>query len=358
MTALLTVSIPTYHRSDKLRLMLQALIPQAVAMQGLVDVVVRDNASEDDTQAVVQEFQKQFPIRYFNNEINIGGIINVILCGAAQLKSEYVWIVGDDDILAPGALQKVCTTLQQYPEFDAIYINNRVGDYDTQWPADAHGGYAGPCLYLQNDDVTDKVVERWESILKPTNGIATQIYAHVIRVEMWRKYWHGVLLDKPLTSVQGTYPHTKFVAETMFGRPCYYIGQPLVTIFDGAQSWTHLRPLVNIICISDLIRFYHQLGLKGPQYRAIKSYIYHTWCGGALFSVLHTWSGPYWAWRFMQGKWFDLTAWSALKLSICQAICFRATDSPANTWTGFAAKLAKSILPASAIEWLKFMRRS
>ncbi|CAG0970587.1 partial heptose III glucuronosyltransferase, partial [Anaerolineae bacterium] len=105
-TPLLSICIPTYNRSRFLREALDSIIASASSCLPEVEVVVSDNASPDDTPAVMAEYQARYTwIRYYRNETNIG---EANFYHVAQLaKGEYVWIFGDDDKLLPPAIPAV-----------------------------------------------------------------------------------------------------------------------------------------------------------------------------------------------------------------------------------------------------------
>ena len=74
---ILTYGIITYNRSKYLRKSLKSVLDQ-VGSDELVEVLVSDNCSEDDTKEVVQEFQKKYKnLRYHCNETNVGAEGNI-----------------------------------------------------------------------------------------------------------------------------------------------------------------------------------------------------------------------------------------------------------------------------------------
>jgi len=118
---LLTIAIPTYNRSACLTQLLEALGPQLVG-ESRVELIVSDNASPDDTSAVIASFRdKGFALNYSRNETNIGADANFIRCFELA-QGEYVWVFGDDDIIVPGGLNEVLRCLETR-RFDLIYIH-------------------------------------------------------------------------------------------------------------------------------------------------------------------------------------------------------------------------------------------
>lgn len=117
---LLTIAIPTYNRSQCLAHLLDYLLPQVVA-EKRVEIMISDNASQDDTQDVVKSYQaKGLKCLYIRNPANVGADSNFINC-FNRARGEYVWIVGDDDVIVPGALSVILQHLEQR-NFDLIAV--------------------------------------------------------------------------------------------------------------------------------------------------------------------------------------------------------------------------------------------
>lgn len=130
--ALLTIAIPTYNRCVYLKQSLTVLAPQ-LTRESRVDLIVSDNASTDNTQEVVRDFQScGLHIRYLRNATNLGAEYNVLQC-YQEARSKYVWIMGDDDVLEPFGLDVVLAHLRK-AEYDLIAVKTRAftGQYKPQ----------------------------------------------------------------------------------------------------------------------------------------------------------------------------------------------------------------------------------
>ena len=218
--------------------MLEALLPQVAEAGSDVEVWVLDNASDDNTAAVVDSARHLGPLNYHRNEQNLGPLINVIKGPTELATGEYVWVLGDHNLLRPGALKRVLEVLKANPERDAFYANFRCASYPDQWPQSAWGGYDGPIKYNGNPDFENRPVSHWwELIQGGPSAYCTQVYAHIVRKTIWTDYWKDKTPGEPYTSARTTYPHTVMIAETLWSAPSFYIGEPVLTIFNGAQSW-------------------------------------------------------------------------------------------------------------------------
>jgi len=119
---LLTIAIPTYNRSSFLRRALESILPQTRPYGSRVEVIVSDNASTDDSQAVVEGFQGQgHSITHLVNGENLGPDQNFLNCFRAA-RGRYVLLFGDDDVLLEGSLDKVFPLLAG-ANFGVVYLD-------------------------------------------------------------------------------------------------------------------------------------------------------------------------------------------------------------------------------------------
>ena len=126
---LLSLCVPTYKRPALLRESLRAILSQITPdMARCVEVSVFDNASPDETPAVVAETQREFagvPFRYVRHAENIGPDANFY--GAVQqARGRFVLLISDDDVLLPGAVAKLLQLIAAHPDFDAFSLNVRL----------------------------------------------------------------------------------------------------------------------------------------------------------------------------------------------------------------------------------------
>ena len=115
---LLTIAIPTWNRAsyliktlDQLRLEISRLPDSAGAPQQLVEVLVSDNGSEDQTQAMIEQAMAAgLPITNIRNPANLGSDANIAQC-FNRASGKYVLILGDDDLFIDHSLGHVLTRL-------------------------------------------------------------------------------------------------------------------------------------------------------------------------------------------------------------------------------------------------------
>lgn len=108
---LLSFCIPTYNRSSTLPQTVRSI--SLSAKEALVEVVISDNCSTDDTKEVVKKFlgkYKNLRIIYKRQNTNVGLDQN-ILDSITFASGKYCWLISDDDFLRSDAITLISEIL-------------------------------------------------------------------------------------------------------------------------------------------------------------------------------------------------------------------------------------------------------
>lgn len=127
---LLSICIPTYNRADTLTVLLDSIVRQSSpANAGKFEIVICDNHSIDNTTGIVENLKQdtQIPIKYIKHPANIGLIKNV-LSVVNHASGKFCWLVGSDDLLEPGAVNRVLDCITGYPQVKLILPQFNVYD--------------------------------------------------------------------------------------------------------------------------------------------------------------------------------------------------------------------------------------
>lgn len=109
---LLSICIPTYNRSKALDGNLKALSLQIIGKNLPLELIVSDNCSTDETALVVDKYLKSgLSINYIKNSVNLGMDGNFAQC-YRKANGKYVLVLGDDDFLIVGKLEKILDYLK------------------------------------------------------------------------------------------------------------------------------------------------------------------------------------------------------------------------------------------------------
>jgi glycosyltransferase involved in cell wall biosynthesis len=120
----LTIAVPTYNRAQHLDRLLENLAGQRLD-PAAVELLVLDNASTDNTTAVVARRASDLPtLSYRRAAKNLGPDRN-FKAAFETARGRYLWLIGDDDLLAAGAVNAVLDCIRQQ-DFDLLYLGWRL----------------------------------------------------------------------------------------------------------------------------------------------------------------------------------------------------------------------------------------
>ena len=169
---LLTIAIPTYNRSTYLKRLLDSLKIEISGFEDLVDIVVSDNASTDDTSSVLDLYTTLIPcLSIIRHAKNFGMDVNFITC-ATNSSSQYFWLVGDDDLPRPGSIGAILEILKSEAP-DLVYLQSRSIAHSTL----KHGlsTFSDVEFHHMSRDGFAKIVNVWFTYLSGNIVKATEI---------------------------------------------------------------------------------------------------------------------------------------------------------------------------------------
>ena len=116
-----TVIIPTYRRPVLLRRAIVSVLNQSYSN---FTMLVSDNASGDETKAVVMELAASDQrIEYYSHSDNIGMVAN-FNSALRKVETPFFCFLSDDDVLLPDCLSVGMRCFSQYPE--AVFVSGSV----------------------------------------------------------------------------------------------------------------------------------------------------------------------------------------------------------------------------------------
>ena len=135
----LTIAIPTYNRPAQLHNTLSKLLPQ---LNDECYLSIIDNHSDVPVEETTAELFCQYPnVQYkiHRNHVNIGGDSNIIRC-FEYCDTPWLWTVGDDDEILPGAIETIFHDMQAYPNVVSINYSSPSANRPTRQKASINYG--------------------------------------------------------------------------------------------------------------------------------------------------------------------------------------------------------------------------
>ena len=263
---LLSICIPTYNRANWLDSAVRAVVPQVARLGGQVELLVSDNCSPDSTPDVIANTPGREHIRYYRNEANVGACLNVDLC-VKRAAGEFVWVVGDDDLVREGGVERVVKVLQDHPEVDFVYVNvsTRLGSDRERFDRPVCGSDFPELMPAASADLSERPLESWNELVDPdvSRYFLGSIMSCVFRRSLWLSASDDLDLGAPFcSSLAAVYPHSLIFAGTMVGRKAYYVGHPCVIAFGSHWDWVGYQPAILAVWLHRLLDTYEEHGVE------------------------------------------------------------------------------------------------
>lgn len=131
-TPKLSICIASFNRAKFIGETLDSVLSQ---MTPEVELIVVDGASPDNTQREVAPYVERFAqLRYIREATN-SGLDRDYDKAVGYARGEYCWLMTDDDLLVPGAVQRVLSEVDASP--DLVLVNAEVRNLDFSKLLDA-----------------------------------------------------------------------------------------------------------------------------------------------------------------------------------------------------------------------------
>lgn len=175
---LLTLGLPVYNGEKCIGYTIKSIVQalQRVSKNiHLIEILVSDNASSDNTQNVVDYFiQSGINIKYYCNENNIGydGNIDSIV---KKAKGKYVWFLGCGEQVKEDALERLLEKLTSHIEYTNILLDFDIYDERKEKITDKR-------IYTFDQDI---VLEGKNNFLYNKYGSA--VSSNIVNKNLWNQ---------------------------------------------------------------------------------------------------------------------------------------------------------------------------
>ena len=273
---LISICIPTYNRPEHL---LNCLNSLSLQTKKNFEVCISDNCSKKNIRNLIKPYKKKLKFKYRKNKKNLGAAINFLKV-AAMAKGDFIWFLGDDDLLVANAIEKLSFLIKKNENCDFFWVNSYYlnAEYLKKFPKPFNTKYLPKKMIPHSSLKKDKKLKFFDLISpKISFDFLLGVYVCVFRKEMWEKNLH--VLDKKLikdTKTWSNFDNTcffnKVFSEAFNNSKAYFCAKPLSVNLFGVREWGDLYPFVEIVRIPELLDYYRSKGLGFFQYIYSKNY--------------------------------------------------------------------------------------
>ena len=276
----LSICIPTRNRSTHLRNCIHSIVCASFQTNLDFQICISDNNSSDNSEAVVRDAQTTFAVDYNKNDTNIGFARNLLRV-VSMAEGEYIWVIGDDDLLIPSALTNLCQLIAQHPQVDFFYVNSYLlsTDYIAAYPAPFDTSNL-PSLMPRLSTWAIEGEMPFLDLINPdiSFDFLGGIFLSVFRKRNWDLYTQ-VLDENAINDSQvcshfdNTFPQIKIYANAFHASTAYFNSVPLIVSLSGSSTreWAPMYPLVRSVRLLQGLKAYRAKGLPYWKYLRCKN---------------------------------------------------------------------------------------
>ncbi len=236
---LLSICVTTYNRAEWLNVSLKQLTHFFLPYSDVVEIVICDNASTDNTEAIAAKYNGLPSFRYYRNRLNVGMLGNLRVT-AHHSRGRFVWILGDDDIIRVGALEKILETILKNPSLGLIYLNYAYSLHDAPSRIEDINEFIDSAIPIvpPGEDRYAAIAE----LATISENFFTAIYCLIFRRDHALLAYSQDIVGRPFSSLLTSIPTSYYICNQMFHEPGYWIGEPCVVV-NMNVSWLKYAPL-------------------------------------------------------------------------------------------------------------------
>ncbi len=274
----LSICIPTYNRARYLENCLQSLVDAAAQTTVPFEICVSDNGSTDHTPDIIAAFKDKLPLVAHRNPTNLGIPRNFLtVVGLAQ--GEFAWLVGDDDLVLPDAISRLCAIIER-ENVDHIFANSahlnitHLDGFDHPFRcADL------PSTMTPFSSYTTEGVHPYLDLVDPKVSFDFMggMFLSVFRRSLWDANTHHLDQDAitspdTFSHFDNTFPHIRIFANAFSGSKSWFAPDPFLVCITGVREWAPMYPLIHSIRLPEALEIFREQGLSPWRYHKARNF--------------------------------------------------------------------------------------
>jgi len=276
----LSICIPTYNRPIHLENCLEAIYISKKNCKALnLEVCVSDNGSKHNIRSIIQRYKKKLNINFNRFKKNEGITVN-FLKAVEMAKGEFVWTIGNDDLILPRSLQIINNLLNKHKDVDYYFINAYIL-HKSFLDKFSHpfSTYKIPKnLETFSKQTKNKKVNFWDVIDPDVSfDFLLGMFLSMFRRKSWEQNLSCLnqknIKDKNwMSNSDNTFFNTMIFANAFKESRAFIHGQPLCVCLQGVREWIKLYVFVVAVRVPEILDYYRSKGLPFWKYFYCKNF--------------------------------------------------------------------------------------
>lgn len=289
----LSICIPTFNRALHLANCLESISRTNAGASGKIEICISDNGSTDNTEEVVRKAQSDLDIIYHKNDTNLGiprNFINVV----SMASGEFVWLIGDDDLLLTNTFEKILKLLDQNQDVDFFYINSYhlSTEYVFSFPQPFDTtNLPEKMTPFSSYRISGKLP--FLDLIDPAKSFdfLGGMFLAVFKKKQWNEKLHilnhaAIHDNRTFSHFDNTFPHVKIFANAFAKSKAYFNAEPLSVCLTGAREWSPMYPLIHSVRLVEALEEYRKNGLSFIQYWKCRNFALNNFASDMVAMII------------------------------------------------------------------------
>ena len=277
---LLSICIPTYNRPTHLENCLESIyISKRNCKNFKFEVCISDNGSKHDISKIIKKYSKKLNIKFNKFKRNLGITPNFLKV-VDMASGEFVWTIGNDDLMLPNSINKISKLLKKYKNTDYFFINsyNLKSDYLSKYKH-PFSTYNLPKNMERFSKVKKSISTKFWDIIDPDIcfDFLLGMFLSLFRRKLWVENVKFINMknakDKRwMSTPDNTYFNTIIFANAFKNSKAYFQAEPLSVNLAGIREWKVMYMFIMIVRIPGILDYYRSRGLPFKRYYLCKNF--------------------------------------------------------------------------------------
>ena len=265
----LSICIPTYNRPKHLENCLNSIyISKKNCNSPNLEICISDNGSKHDIRKIVNKFSNKLDIKFHRFKRNLGITPNFLKV-VDMASGEFVWTIGNDDLIFPHSLSKIFSLLKKFNKTDYFFINS----------CNLSSSFLEKFKHPFSTYNLPKKMERFSKIKKSKSTIFWDMidpeisfdfllgmFLSLFRKKLWDENVKYINMknarDKRwMSTPDNTYFNIIVFANAFKNSKAYYHAEPLSVALTGVREWQVMYRFIMIVRVPGIIDYYRSRGL-------------------------------------------------------------------------------------------------